>query len=88
MSLNNKKTFTCILMNLNFQETLFSIRSNPQARLEILRVHTKRTPCVDVQLDMLAEATEGFSGADLENLCREVGETAFVHASFLPMNIP
>ncbi|MEM1508854.1 MAG: CDC48 family AAA ATPase [Thermofilaceae archaeon] len=42
------------------------------ARLEILKVHTKRMPLAeDVDLERLAEATEGYTGADLANLCRE-----------------
>ena len=44
-----------------------------QARQEILRVHTKKTPLDKVDLQLIAEQTDRFSGADLENLCREVG---------------
>ena len=48
-----------------------------KARLEILKVHTKRMPLAkDVDLEKLADMTEGFSGADLENLCREAGMEA------------
>jgi len=43
-----------------------------QARLEILKVYTSRKPTVDVDLEDIAKQTEGFSGADLENLCNEV----------------
>ncbi len=43
-------------------------------RLEILRVHTKRMPLAkDVQLEELAEELEGYSGADIQALCREAG---------------
>lgn len=35
-------------------------------------MHTKRTPLDDVDLGSVAKVTEGFTGADLENLCREV----------------
>ncbi|XP_068740361.1 ATPase family gene 2 protein homolog B-like isoform X2 [Montipora capricornis] len=43
-----------------------------EARLEILKVHTRATPLGDeVDLEELSVATELFSGADLENLCRE-----------------
>ena len=43
-----------------------------RARLEILRVHTRRVPLSeDVNLKEIAKMTEGYSGADLEALVRE-----------------
>ncbi len=46
-------------------------------RIKILEVHTKRMPLdEDVSLKKLALMTDGFSGADLENLCREAGMQA------------
>ncbi|KAI4809768.1 hypothetical protein KUCAC02_018633 [Chaenocephalus aceratus] len=43
-----------------------------QARLCILRVCTQSMPvCADVCLEELAAKTELYSGADLENLCKE-----------------
>jgi cell division protease FtsH len=43
-----------------------------RGRKRILEVHTKRTPLdEDVNLDVLARGTPGFSGADLENLVNE-----------------
>ncbi len=48
-----------------------------EERLEILRVHTAGMPLAsDVNLDSIAAQTEHFSGADLENLCREAGMMA------------
>lgn len=44
--------------------------------MEILKVHTKRTPLIDVDLEALAGQTERYTGADLENLCREVSSMA------------
>ncbi len=42
------------------------------ARVQILRIHTRCTPLhEDVSLDVIAERTQGFSGAELENVCRE-----------------
>uniref|UniRef100_A0A3P9LJ51 Spermatogenesis associated 5-like 1 n=1 Tax=Oryzias latipes TaxID=8090 RepID=A0A3P9LJ51_ORYLA len=50
-----------------------------QARLSILRVCTKRMPiCADVCLEELAEKTELYSGADLENLCKEAALLALL----------
>jgi transitional endoplasmic reticulum ATPase len=46
------------------------------ARLEILKVHTKNMPTKDVNLKDLAKRTEGFSGADLEALSREAAMNA------------
>jgi transitional endoplasmic reticulum ATPase len=44
------------------------------ARLAIFKIHTKDMPLDDsVDLDELAERTEGFVGADIESLCREAG---------------
>ncbi|MEW6528482.1 MAG: CDC48 family AAA ATPase [Candidatus Micrarchaeota archaeon] len=43
------------------------------ARYEILKIHTKKMPLEKVDLRELAEATEGFTGADLENMVREAG---------------
>ncbi|MDR2489618.1 MAG: ATP-dependent zinc metalloprotease FtsH [Desulfovibrio sp.] len=43
-----------------------------RGRRHILEVHTKRTPLADdVDLDVLAKGSPGFSGADLENLVNE-----------------
>ncbi len=43
-----------------------------RGRERILEVHTRRTPLAkDVNIDILAKGTPGFSGADLENLVNE-----------------
>jgi transitional endoplasmic reticulum ATPase len=49
---------------------------NAKARLEILKIHTRKMPLKDVDLKEIAEKTEGFSGADLEALCREAAMNA------------
>jgi transitional endoplasmic reticulum ATPase len=47
------------------------------ARLEIFKVHTRNMPLAkDVNLKDLAKRTEGFSGADIEGLCREAAMNA------------
>lgn len=47
------------------------------ARLEILRVHTKKMPLnKEVHLEELADELEGYSGADIQSLCREAGVLA------------
>jgi transitional endoplasmic reticulum ATPase len=50
---------------------------NSQARLQILRIHTRAMPlAADVDLREIAEHSHGFVGADLEALCQEVGMIA------------
>ncbi|MFX0041048.1 MAG: AAA family ATPase, partial [Candidatus Heimdallarchaeota archaeon] len=50
---------------------------NIEERESILRVHTKNMPLAeDVSLKHVAQITEGYSGADLENVCREAGMQA------------
>ncbi|KNC75683.1 hypothetical protein SARC_11799, partial [Sphaeroforma arctica JP610] len=47
------------------------------ARVEILRIHTQDMQLsADVSLAHLAELTPGFTGADIEGLCREAALTA------------
>jgi transitional endoplasmic reticulum ATPase len=47
------------------------------ARLDILKIHTRNMPLAsNVDLEELAEMTEGYSGADLEGLCREAAMIA------------
>ncbi len=60
-------------------------------REAILRVHVRQVPLdADVNLEVLAQATPGFSGADLKNLVNEAallaarrGEAAVHHKDFL-----
>ncbi len=50
---------------------------NTQARLQILKIHTRSMPLApDVDLHEIAEHSHGFVGADLEALCQEVGMIA------------
>ena len=47
-------------------------RPDMQGRGEVLKVHTKKVPLSDdVDLDVIARGTPGFSGADLSNLVNE-----------------
>ena len=48
-----------------------------EGRMEILKIHTKKMPLnKDVKLDTIAEKTEGYVGADVENLVREAAMLA------------
>ena len=45
-----------------------------RARLEIFKIHTQNMPLApDVDLERLATLTEGYSGSDIEAICREAG---------------
>ncbi len=47
---------------------------NKKGRLDILNIHTKNVPLTkDIKLQEFAEKTEGYVGADIENLVREAG---------------
>jgi transitional endoplasmic reticulum ATPase len=50
---------------------------NQDARLAIFKVHTKKMPLSkDVSLSNLSEKTDGYTGADIEAVCREAGMLA------------
>ncbi len=52
-----------------------------KARLEIFKVHTRKMPLAkDVKLEELAKETEGFTGADIEAVCREAAMNALREA--------
>jgi len=60
-----------------FDRLIFVQAPDFEARLKILEVHTKEMPLDDeISLKKLAQMTEGYSGADLENVCREAGMQA------------
>ncbi len=57
-----------------FEKLIFVPPPDREARLEILKIHTRNMPLAeDVDLERLAEMTEGYTGADLEALVREAG---------------
>jgi len=55
-----------------FDRVIYVPPPDKKTRLEILKIHTRKIPLAeDVDLNKLAEMTEGYSGADLEALVRE-----------------
>ncbi len=55
-----------------FDRRIMVPRPDVKGRFGILKVHTKKTPLTaDVDLEIIARGTPGFSGADLENLVNE-----------------
>ncbi|MFX0030996.1 MAG: CDC48 family AAA ATPase [Candidatus Hermodarchaeota archaeon] len=60
-----------------FDRLIYVKEPDFEARLKILEVHTKNMPLAeDVSLKGIAQNTVGYSGADLENVCREAGMQA------------
>jgi len=49
---------------------------NLDARKQIFRIHTRSMNLKDVDIDLLAKNTEGFSGADIKAVCTEAGMNA------------
>ncbi len=55
-----------------FDRLIMTPSPDVAARKEIFKIHTKNMPlAADVSLEELANDTDGFSGADIEALCRE-----------------
>ncbi len=54
-----------------FDKLIYVPAPDEKTRLEIFKVHTKSMPIKSVDLKKLAKETEGYSGADIEALCRE-----------------
>jgi transitional endoplasmic reticulum ATPase len=60
-----------------FDRLLLTPAPDRKSRIEIFKIHTKRMPLSkNVSLDELSDKTEGFSGADIEGLCREAAMLA------------
>ncbi len=47
-----------------------------EARLEIFKIHTKDMPLLGVDIEYLAGRTDGYTGADIESICREAAMNA------------
>ncbi len=61
-----------ILRPGRFDRRIIVPRPDIKGRVQILQVHTKKTPLSpDVDLEVIARGTPGFVGADLENLVNE-----------------
>jgi len=54
-----------------FDRIILSPTPDKETREQIFQVHTKKMPLKDVDIKHLAEKTEGYTGADIEAICRE-----------------
>jgi transitional endoplasmic reticulum ATPase len=68
---------TALLRPGRFDRSVYIPLPDPKAREAIFRVHTKRMP-LDESIDFsaLAQKTEGYTGADIEAVCREAALNA------------
>ncbi|MCX8204718.1 MAG: CDC48 family AAA ATPase [Candidatus Nezhaarchaeota archaeon] len=63
---------TALIRPGRFDRLIYVPPPDQAARLEIFKVHTRRMPLADdVNLERLVSLTEGYTGADIEAVCRE-----------------
>jgi len=67
---------TALLRPGRFDRLILVPEPVEEARLKIFKIKTKDMPLKGVNLKALAKQTEGFSGADIEGLCREAAMNA------------
>jgi transitional endoplasmic reticulum ATPase len=68
---------TALLRPGRFDRSVYIPLPDLKAREEIFKVHTRRMPLEDgINFPLLAQKTEGYTGADLEAVCREAAFNA------------
>lgn len=61
--------YLILFLRLNFQHSIFS----GEGRLVLLRINLREVKVADdVDLDEIAEQLDGYSGADITNVCRYI----------------
>jgi transitional endoplasmic reticulum ATPase len=74
-----------------FDDLVYVPVPSREGRLHILKIHTSKMPLApDVDLEMLADRTSGYTGADLEDLTRRAGLQALrenINISEIPMRL-
>lgn len=74
-----------------FDELIYVPVPDTAGRRKILEIHTNRMPVADdVDLEEIAKQTEGYTGADLENLTRHAGMLAIrkdIESKEVPMEL-
>lgn len=56
-----------------FDKQILIPEPDEESRLKIFKIHTNKMPLEKVNLKKMAKETEGYSGADIEAVCREAG---------------
>lgn len=64
-----------------FDKLVLVMPPDKEARAGIFKVHTKKMPLAKVNFENLVSRTEGYSGADLEAVCREAAYLAMEEGS-------
>ena len=65
---------TALLRPGRFDRILMVGAPDKKSRKKIFEIHTKNMPLAkNVKIDELVEKTEGYSGADIESVCKEAG---------------
>jgi transitional endoplasmic reticulum ATPase len=67
---------TALLRPGRFDRMILIPAPDKATRKKIFEVHTKGMPIKGVNLDKLAEKTDGYAGADIEAICREAAMIA------------
>ncbi len=63
---------TALLRPGRFDKMIYIEQPNKEARKEIFRIHTKKKPLdKDINLQNLAEKTQGYTGADIAAVCNQ-----------------
>ena len=62
---------TALLRPGRFDRIILTPVPDKKSRTEIIKLHTKGMPLKNVDIDEIAEKTQGYVGADIEAICRE-----------------
>jgi SpoVK/Ycf46/Vps4 family AAA+-type ATPase len=67
---------SAILRPGRFDKLVFVKPPNSAQRIELFKYYLKNVPCAPLQYDKLADATKGYTGADIAAVCREAKSAA------------
>ncbi len=64
-----------------FDQLILVRPPDKEARMQVFKVHTKDMPLGKIDFDKLVTATDGYTGADINAICREAAYTAMEEKS-------